>query len=733
MIQYMSKRHARLGLFFMVLSVLWPGMALGAQAASKPMAAPYDHPVLKMWQATTKAPGYAKATAHDPHYEDAAVWPKELQMDGPPAYMGEKWEPARLLIWNRRDPDERTGGQVDIMDPANWLENGKPAEDPPDYDADVVFPDGAKPYFVLCSQGNREQRDLRCRHLTVGNNARVSVFGCGPKGNWWVKKGGSIYERHGGRFLGEGHAFARNDNVPAYRPGLGFVRPAEWSEEQAPLLQEISQYIHVQKAGGSLEAVGNWSTQDQFHIDAGTFIVGPLSAVGTGRRASLVVHGEGVLQLQSGGAIAKNIDQTFNTDVFVEGVLQAGSPQRPIRRDAVVGLSAKDYVGEVDSLRNYRERLGLRVKGDGRILVHRAEGSDARLVLAWHGIDLSVLRDQPPKPDHREYPDWQRAMAGAPHMPRTITLDFPESLQLELVAFDDLRLGGIKGVSAAQVADWKDIQWRDGNQGPVEQLIATCDWYDNIVSPDGWPTVAIPQGQPLMLELLSPLKNVKVCYTTDGTEPTARSMAANGPVQIEKTTTVLARAFVEGRPQGGIFRVDCLSRDVPLPAVNAPGGPDREGLSFIAGAWRAKEDGSQGRLEGKQEGSPPTRGVVATVSAKPSDANGADGNRAVDLVGFIHAPADGVYELSLSIDTAPQAELFLDGYRLMVIDNRGKIATATIALAKGPHALELRHRRAWWGSTECRLEWKTPGTPGTPVATEAVEVPASALSHGDTQ
>ncbi len=691
--------------------------AVASAGERKYIAEPFAHPVLKFWLATTKAPSYDKAAAHDPHFEDKALWPDELRMDGDPAYMSQGWAAARLLVWNRRDGDKKAGGQVDMMDPRNWLEGGKPATRPPDNDTDVLFPSADKPYYALCSHGNKHQVSLPCRHITVGTNANVSVFGCRPRGNWWVKAGGSIYERHGGGFAGSNHAFARNDNVPGCRPGLGLLRPPDWTEEKCPLLQAISQYIHMQKPGGSLEAVGNWSTTDQFHVDAGTLIVAPLSAVGTGGRASLHVQREGVLQLQSGSVISKRRNQAFNWDAIVKGVLRAGSDDRPVRRDAVVGLSAKDYVGDIVDLREYGSRLGLKVEGGGKVEVHRAGGSEARLVFQWHGIDLDVLREPPQNPGSRGYDNWKRAIEGAKSFPRTVTLDFPADLPLEHVAFDDIRLGGIQGVTAEQVAGWKDIEWRARNQGAPEWLTVPGDWYAEVVCRQGWPTVAIPPGKPLMLELRSPSLGAAVRYTTDGSEPTSQSPEADGPVRIDATTTVRARAFVGGKAKGKGLRVDCLSPDKPIPAVKGGGKP---GLTFRAGAWR--EDDGQGRVTGKTEGTAPATGTVEKLTGKPAEQYGAGGNQVAELSGFLTTPAEGSYELWLTTDFRPTAEVFLGGVRVLSTNSRSKSDSCRIALAKGAHELLVRFRRTLWGSGECKLEWKSPT-----IARQ--EVPAGAYSH----
>jgi len=683
----------------------------------KPMAEPFDHPVLQFWLKTTEAPGYDKAAAHDPHFEDKAVWPDELKMDGEPAYMRQIWPEARLLVWSRRDPDKKSGGQVSLMSPGNWLEGGRPAKRPPDDKTDVLFPSADKDYYVLCSHGNKYRHPLKCRHVTVGTNAHVSVFGCRPTGNWWIKAGGSIYERHGGGFKGSNHAFARNDNVPGYRPGLGLLRPSDWPPEQCPLLDAISQYIHMAKPGGSLEAVGNWSTTDQFHVDAGTLIVAPLSAVGTGGRATLVVHPEGVLQLQSGSVISKRFNQAFNYDAVVQGMLRAGSRDRPIRKDAILGLSVKDFVGDVCSLKGYRARLGLQVKDKGKVEVHSVTGTDARLVFQWHGIDVRQLYEPPRKEGDRGYEAWKLLMDGVKYFPRTITLEFPGDLQLQHVAFDDVCLGGIQGVTAEQVARWKDIEWRPRNQGPPDFLTTPCNWYQNLVCRQGWPTVQIPTGEPLMLELGTPSRNVSIHYTTDGSGPTPKSPKATGPIRVEKTTTLRARVFWSDRALGEPFRVDCLSPDKPLPAVKGGAGP---GLYFRAGLWR-EEDGV-GKISGKEEGSAPATGTVETVTAGPATKHGAGGNQAVELSGFLNASAEGTYGLRLNTDYQPTCEAYVDSVRVLSVDGRSKADECRLALTEGAHALRILYRRRWCGSLECRLEWKPPGAAWQ-------EVPADAYSH----
>ena len=65
--------------------------------------------------------------------EDERLWLQEVlwadtykKDDDNPYYLDETWEKGRLLIW------ANPGQDGDFMEPANWIENNKPATEPPD-------------------------------------------------------------------------------------------------------------------------------------------------------------------------------------------------------------------------------------------------------------------------------------------------------------------------------------------------------------------------------------------------------------------------------------------------------------------------------------------------------------------------------------------------------------------------------------------------------------------------
>ncbi len=677
---------------------------------------PGDGPWLTGWIAATQSPVYALATAHEPQFADKTLWPEVTDEDGTPAYKTQIWPRTRLLVWNRRD-DERAGKQIDVIDPANWLENGKPATDGPDAETDIIFPSSEKPYWVSCSAGDKFQRGFPVRHITVGANAIISLFGLECNGNWWVRKGGSIYERHGGAFMGKFHTFARNDNTPAWRPCPN-PRPPGKTLEEWPFTQESSQYFWIVKPGGSVEVVGNVSSQDQFHVNKGSMIVGPNSYLGTGGRATLTIEEEGVVQLQSGSAVAKLWAQTFTTDIDVKGILRAGSVQRPIHRDCMVGLSAKDYIGEAGGGTNENaHRVGLFVHIKGTIEVYQAK-PEACMRIQWSGVPLRSLRESSPKADDREFAPWHVQRAAAERFSNTITVDLRGDLALSHVRFDDLRPGGLYGPDLAAIKAWKDVTFGERNMGSIEQLIAYSDWWTSLqILPVG-PLASLPAGKPTLCEIRSCQPESATHYTIDGSEPTVTSPRYDKPFPLIATTIVKARLFYEGRPQGTIARSDFFSVEKPLPASTS--GGKQPGLAFVAGTQRER-NGIQ-VMEGKAELSKPSTGVAETIRVYSKDP-AFDANFALTFTGFIDVPKDGTYSLWITCADHPAAHVRFGDLR--VCDkglNRGRTDGHAISLSKGPHPLAIDYLRSYWGDETLKFEWEGPGI-------IRQEVPASAFTH----
>jgi hypothetical protein len=152
--------------------------------------------------------------AHAPHFDDKHTWPNVTGVEG---FVKQTWNKARVLIWanpGKSGPAAadrarlKGGGRDPGLDPdeaANWLEDSKPAQAPPDKETDIVLPPADVEYHVCLGTG--------VRHATVQNNGFLTL----PEltGNLWLQNGGRFYPvGRSARLKGDKHTFLRNDNVP---------------------------------------------------------------------------------------------------------------------------------------------------------------------------------------------------------------------------------------------------------------------------------------------------------------------------------------------------------------------------------------------------------------------------------------------------------------------------------------------------------------------------------------
>ncbi len=92
---------------------------------------------------------YRGATAHDPHFDDAALWGDADVKRA--AYARESWPKGRLYVWAQpgKSGGKRFRGALKAVAPANWLLDGKPAQELVlDEHTDLLFPASETPYRV---------------------------------------------------------------------------------------------------------------------------------------------------------------------------------------------------------------------------------------------------------------------------------------------------------------------------------------------------------------------------------------------------------------------------------------------------------------------------------------------------------------------------------------------------------------------------------------------------------
>jgi hypothetical protein len=335
----------------------------------------------------------AEPAAHAPSFDQAGLWPADVQKT---AYYTQQWPKAPLLVWAKL---EKTGADVDPKDPANWLEDGKPATRAPDASTDVLFPKGS---FLRV----KDKLTIKCRHLTLEEGVKIpDKLIINPVGNVWIKPKAGFPLRGSWHITGDAHTFFRNEGEPAIANKVMFNKAPD----------------------ASVEILGAVKAWDELSFICGQTILGPDATMSPGDRSIQNIYPEAKLILMSGSAYHKRQNQAYMIDVIVAGVLQAGTPDRPLTRDATLGLSFKrkgadgpgDFAGSPND-------FGLVVRPEGKLHVFSSKPETIHLVITWHGFKTKTRNDH--EPDDAD---------------RKIDLVLQGDLKLDGVKFDRVLEGGI--------------------------------------------------------------------------------------------------------------------------------------------------------------------------------------------------------------------------------------------------------------------------------------------------
>jgi hypothetical protein len=339
--------------------------------------------------------------AHLPQF-DSGIWPEDVKKTD---YYRQPWPAAPVLVWA---VTQRTGERTDPSDPANWLLDGRPATNIPDSDTDVYFPPGS---FLRIAE--QDKGVLRCRHITVSSGVAIpKALAIRPSGNVWIKHKGRVEEL--GSFTGDKHTFIRNDNTD--------LRPAETA---------LANKILINKAkDASVEIIGAVKAWDELSILSGTLIVGPDARLYPGNRSTQSVYPDARLVLMSGALFSKRGNQTWAHDLVVAGQLLAGTPERPLTRDATLALSYKRKGGgEGDPhFAGNPADFGMVIRPDGALHIHSADPRTARLIVTWNGLDSDQYGPKNGHPDP---------------VPRLVDLVLQGDLKLDGLHLDRIAAGGV--------------------------------------------------------------------------------------------------------------------------------------------------------------------------------------------------------------------------------------------------------------------------------------------------
>jgi hypothetical protein len=459
----MFKRH------FAVLLLLCSYPCAFAAPASAPSAPP------SKYGACSTAAGYAAATAGEPQFADKAIWP----ISGKERFLKQEWTKGRVLVWARpgesADVKDRRS-KLDAYDTANWIDAAtrKPPASLLDAETDIVLPASTTPYTVSFKKGDQEHAPVTLRHLTVQPGAGWYSAGLLAHGNIWIKSGGRIGNHGSLALVGGKHTFFRNDN-------------GDTSSAQRGDGSEVSQYITFSKEQDiSAEMLGAFSTGDEFRVIKGTLIIGPDSRVRPGRNATPYINKEATLAVLDGSRFGKWCNQICAIDLIVMGTLQGGLPERPLKREAYVGISYQNSNGtkfyDTDALKPPAQNRSLELRvaplllADGsRIKTYSEDLNKACLTIGWVGLDAKLWHANPQDVGFKRMePAAQKHLTQQlDKLPKFVTAAFAGSVDVDGVRFDRFAKGGLVLAKGVDRSGWKNVLFGRENEGTEKELFRT--------------------------------------------------------------------------------------------------------------------------------------------------------------------------------------------------------------------------------------------------------------------
>lgn len=199
--------------------------------------------------------------------------------------------------------------------------------------------------------------------------------------------------------------------------------------------------------------------------------------------------------------------------------------------------------------------------------------------------------------------------------------------------------------------------------------------YLPLTPPEFSPAGGVYLESPLEVRLTASTPDAEIRYTLDGSEPAPGSLKYSGPLSLDGTVTVRARAYRPGITASG--ESSAKYQAGPLRSSVAETKPGLE-YSAYEGSWDHLPDFD--RLTPVKTG----RAKHFGLEVKPREH--AYGLR---FSGYISVPADGVYTFSTVSDDG--SRMWVDGQ--IVADNDGQHTKtevkSSIALQKGKHRIQL--------------------------------------------
>ncbi|MEX2607520.1 MAG: hypothetical protein WD708_09255 [Kiritimatiellia bacterium] len=305
--------------------------------------------------------------------------------------------------------------------------------------------------WISITQG-RKYQPASFRHLTVGKGwGIVGHFSIG--GNTWIKKGGMV--RYLDSTVGKENTFLRNDNDDI----------------------QLVDHFHFKKAtGASCEMIGKYSSDDNWQIHSGLMILSTDSQIATGNRTDPHIHENAALALMSGSYFSRRLNSDWGFDLIVGGSFSAGLPERPLTRDARLGLGYKSKGTTIQNTSPSGGRtpspadFGMIVKESGSFKVFADPAGNAHLIINCHKLDQDWGQLGIQWRDRNLDPIAGRAAAEA--VPKLTDMILLGKVDMSHVRFDDIAKGGILLPDTTQTSQWKHVELGPNNGAAPKELIA---------------------------------------------------------------------------------------------------------------------------------------------------------------------------------------------------------------------------------------------------------------------
>lgn len=488
-----------------------------------------------------------------------------------PLWKQEKWSNGRQLTW------ANPGKSGKINDAKNWTENGKTAKSGPDRETDIILPASDKEYQVSGSRSNQVRHVIieKNAELKGGHRNELEIWG-----NVDVKAGGWI---HFISIRGDRDTYFNIEESEFPGEGRVYRHCSKKLPKSKCCNSQISHKFQICKIGTkSVEFLTNVGVSDEVMLQHGKCIIsGDFRFSGATNKGAFEVYDGGILEIQSGGRIgsfcADNKKKVYNINVYRNGVVQAGSPERPLTSDAYLALGFAENKQPGVS--------GLYMALGSFMRVYSSNPQKARLVIT----STSSVKGFTDGSGRNMYNSGKKASGKT-----GIALQLAGDVQLDGVMFDYVCEGGIALHDEDMAKSWKNVSFGSNCAGSSSKLfgkmkadpntyyhgrgdqksefgltekavsamlnhLGKYDPFQIKLTPENVKIKTVGRGgeaiqtpvaevfdKPIDVQVICKVPGAKIKYTTDGSEPNAQSPSYTGAIKLSKTTKLTVKAFKQG-------------------------------------------------------------------------------------------------------------------------------------------------------------------------------------------